>query len=462
MSDEKQLTVAEVQPPQQLITIEPAKYVELVFEPFAKRLADAKTLAEAAQFDVTTTAGMAVAVKYRATFREIRVASEKARKERKAPILEIGKLLDSRQKEIEAEIEPFESRFDAAIKAEESRKEAEKAAKLAAEQARIAAIRSRIDVFRNAPAEMVGKSAQQIGACADHLSETVIALEEFEGSTGEAIMARNAAVTRLREMQAAQAAHEAEQTRLAAERAQLERERAAAAERERMAAEARAEQERKDREAREVEDALVDSIWKNARRIESNTAPYILKTIGAFESMAKDWESDPRPRVSGAIASAREEMKTKLRNAEEVAAREAHEAELRQQREAEEAKLAEARREIERQQAEIAAAKAEQERREREARKAAEAKAAADKLEADHAEALVENARIDAERAEAKRQADEAHAAEQERIRRARAEFEATGPEDWEIVQVVADHYDVSADVARHWLARHVWMEKAA
>jgi hypothetical protein len=90
MSDTTQLTVAEQ--PQQLITIEPAKYVELVFEPFAKRLSDAKTLAAAAEFDVTTTAGMAVAVKHRATFREIRVASEKARKERKAPILEIGKL----------------------------------------------------------------------------------------------------------------------------------------------------------------------------------------------------------------------------------------------------------------------------------------------------------------------------------------------------------------------------------
>jgi hypothetical protein len=55
MTASKELTVAEQ--PQQLITIEPAKYVELVFEPFAKRLADAKTLAAAAKFDVTTTAG---------------------------------------------------------------------------------------------------------------------------------------------------------------------------------------------------------------------------------------------------------------------------------------------------------------------------------------------------------------------------------------------------------------------
>jgi hypothetical protein len=116
--------LAVTEKPQQLLTIEPKQYVALVFEPFSKRLNDAKALANDVILDVTTTAGMAVAVKHRATFRDIRVGSEKARKERKAPILEIGKLLDSRQKEIEAEIEPFETRFDDAIKEEEQRKEA--------------------------------------------------------------------------------------------------------------------------------------------------------------------------------------------------------------------------------------------------------------------------------------------------------------------------------------------------
>lgn len=402
MSEENQLTVAEAQPPQQLITIEPAKYVELVFEPFAKRLADAKALARATEYDVKTTAGMATAVKIRAMFRDIRVESEKARKFRKAPLLEIGKLLDSRQKELEAEIEPLESLPDAAIKAEEARKEAEKAAKAAAEKARVDGIRNRISEMQAIPAVVVGKSAEVIASILRDAETAEVTLEDFQEFSGEAQMAKVATVAKLREMLAAQQAHEAEQARLAEERAQLERERAEAAERERQAAAARAEQERKDREAREAEEV-------------------------------------------------------RLR-----AEREAHEVELRRQREAEEARLAEARAEIERQQAEIAAAKAEQERREREAREAAEAKAAADKLDADHAEALAENARIDAERAEARRQADEAHAAEQERIRRARSEFEAIGPEDWEIAQVVANHYDVSVDVARHWLARHVWMEKVA
>jgi len=66
------------------------------------------------------------------------------------------------------------------------------------------------------------------------------------------------------------------------------------------------------REAQEAEDALIASIWKNARRIEFDSVPYIQKAIGIFESGAKDWESDSRQRVVDAIALAREEMKNKL------------------------------------------------------------------------------------------------------------------------------------------------------
>lgn len=343
--DENQLTVAEAQPPQQLITIEPAKYVELVFEPFAKRLADAKTLAEAAQFDVTTTAGMAVAVKHRATFRDIRVASEKARKERKAPILEIGKLLDSRQKEIEAEIEPFESRFDDAIKAEEARKEAEKSAKLAVERERVNGIRAKIDEIRRASVNHALKTSSDFQAEADHISESVIAESEFGEFTEEAMAARAQTVSHLRELQKAAAEREAEAARLAEERARLDKERAEAAERERIAAVARAEQEARDRAERE--------------RVE----------------------------------------------AEQRAAREKAEAAMRAEREEHQRRMAVERAELAHQQAEIAAAKAEQERIEREAREAAEAEARA-RREAEETAAAAEADRLERERqAEAERAA---------------------------------------------------------
>lgn len=66
------------------------------------------------------------------------------------------------------------------------------------------------------------------------------------------------------------------------------------------------------REAQEAEDALIRSLWANARRIEQDSVPYIEKAIAAFESGARDWENDPRPRVAEAVALAREEMRGKL------------------------------------------------------------------------------------------------------------------------------------------------------
>jgi hypothetical protein len=396
--------IAVAEQPQQLITIEPTRYVELVFEPFAKRLANAKTLAEAAEFDVTTTAGMAVAVKHRATFRDIRVASEKARKERKAPILEIGKLLDSRQKEIEAEIEPFESRFDAAIKAEEKRKDDEKIAKALAESARITAIRKRIAETQAIPAMLVGKSSETIAAAIESLEAVEITLETHAEFAGEGEVAKLATIHKLWEMFKAQQDHEAQQVRIAAEREALERQRAELAEQERQAAAARAEQEARDRAERE--------------RVE----------------------------------------------AEQRAAQERAAAAMRAEQAAHQARMAAQQAELDRQQAEIAA------ERQRQADEAARAEREKQEEIAAEAERVAAEERRKREEAEAAARAEEERiqaekdAAEAERQRRERVEFEKNGPADVEIVAVLADHYEVSPDVARAWLGRHMWalMEKAA
>jgi hypothetical protein len=390
-----ELTVAEQ--PQQLITIEPTKYVELVFEPFAKRLANAKTLAEAAEFDVTTTAGMAVAVKHRATFREIRVASEKARKERKAPILEIGKLLDSRQKEIEAEIEPFESRFDAAIKAEEKRKDDEKIAKALAESARITAIRQSIEGLRAYATSAVGRSSMQIAAMVETIEEVEISLETHQEFAGEAELAKIATIQKLGEMLSAQVAHEAEQARIAAERDALDRQRAELAEQERQAAAARAEQESKDRAERE--------------RIEA----------------------EQRAAQEAAAAAMRAEQ-------------EAHEARMRAQQE-----------ELDRQQAEIAA---ERQRQADEAARVEREKQAAIAAEAARVAAEEQRKREEAEaaaRAEAERIQAEKDAAEAERLRRERDGFIASGPSNVEIISVIANHWGVEGAIALRWIKTRDW-----
>lgn len=413
MSESKDLVA--VEQPQQLITIEPAKYVELVFEPFAKRLADAKAQARIVEYDPTTTAGMATAVKYRAMFREIRVESEKARKVRKAPILEIGKLLDSRQKEIEAEIEPFETRFDNAIKAEEARKEAEKQAKAEAERARVDGIRKRIDLIRATPATWIGKPSVEISAAADHLSETVIDLDGWQEFAGEAAVERDHAVKQMREMQAAQSAHEAEQARIQAERAELEKLRDEAAERERVAAAERAAQEARDRAERE-------RIAAEQRAVQEQAA--------------------------AAMRKQREEHEARMRAQQEELDRQRAVIEAERQRQADEA----ARIEREKQAAiEAEAARVEAEvRAKREAEEAEAARIAQE--EADRI--FAEQQRIEAER----------RAEEVERLRREQIQFEKFGPPPEEILDAVAEKFDVDQSIAKHWLSIHNWhiAEKAA
>ncbi|WP_454751648.1 hypothetical protein [Cupriavidus necator] len=331
--------------PTQIITIDPETYVAAIYQPFRDKLDAAKTAADKAEFDIATTAGMEVAKKHRAVFRdEFRLAIEAARKERKAPILEIERLIDGKAKEITAEVAPYEKRFDDAIKAEEQRKATEKAAKEAAERERVAGIRARIARLQQFPVECVGLDAEQIAAKLRAVEAAAIddAFAEFKG---EAELARDGVVEKLNTMHRAAVAAAEEAQRLAAERAELDRRQRE--EEERLAAE-RAAQEARLKAEREAQERELS------------------------EQRAKQAEDD---RIA------------------------------REQREAEERRLAAERAELKRQQDEINAVRAEQERKEREAREAAEAEARA-KREAEEAAARKEAERIQAEKdaAEAEKQ----------------------------------------------------------
>jgi hypothetical protein len=289
--------------------------------------------------DITKIANVAGRDQVHAGYMELknaRVAIEKAGKDaredanafQKAVIDEVKRLTAITTAE-EARLQVLRDEFDA-------EREREKAAKAAAEKARVDGIRKRIAEMQAIPAMLVGKRSATIATAIEGLEAVEITLGSFAEFAGEAEMAKIATVAKLGEMLTAQVAHEKEQERLAEERAELERLRREAAERERQIAEARALDERLAREAREREEA-------------------------------------------------------RLR-----AEREAHEAELRKEREAEQAKLAAERAEIARQQAELAAAKAEQERIERERQAAIEAEARAKREEAEAA-ARAEADRIRAE-----------------------------------------------------------------
>ncbi|MBV6321963.1 hypothetical protein [Duganella violaceipulchra] len=214
----------------QLITLDPAKYVAEVFKPFNEKFAILKAEADTITPDASTTAGMEIAVKYRAAFRDdVRVAGEKARVVRKAPILEIGKLLDTSYAELKTAVLPYEAKFDAAIKAEEKRKDDLKKAEVERQER----IRLRIVAIRELPLEAVGKSSADIAAMIAEL-ETDVPGESFGTMLDAALTARTEVMTKLAAARAAALGSEEEAARIAAERAELAQLREAAAERARL------------------------------------------------------------------------------------------------------------------------------------------------------------------------------------------------------------------------------------
>lgn len=209
--------------PSQIVTLKPEKYVAEVFSPFKKQLAKAIKESKGVTYDITTNTGMDAAKKMRASFRTIRLDAEKTRKERKAPIIEIGKLLDTRYKEFEAEVSPHEDMHDAAIKAEDERREAIKQEAIAKERARIEAIENRINNIRALPARYLQASSAEIIRTIEQQSTLVLDPADYDELHEVALAALNAALVELERMRRIAVEREAEAARVEAERAELAR-----------------------------------------------------------------------------------------------------------------------------------------------------------------------------------------------------------------------------------------------
>lgn len=365
--------------PSQLITIEPKEYVQQVFAPFKTKLAAAIEADASVEFDITTTAGMAIAVKRRAVFRDdIRIATEAARKERKAPILEIGKLLDEKAKEIFAAAAPFETKYDEAITTEIRRKEAIKIEQRRVEEERQAKIQASIDSIKAVALQVAGKPSAEIDAASVALDFREITLEEFADRTGEATQAKILTLEKLSEMQDEALAREQEAIRAAA---QLEADRV---ERERVAEANRVESERLAKLAREIDERDAAA---RAEEEQRNRA-------AAAARAAADQEAADRRAAEDARAAAERAAAQKILDDQAAALRAQQEAADKVAREAREAEESKA-----------AAERAEAERVEREEREAEQAR-----LDAEAAE----RRRVEQEEADAARSAAEAaHAAEQ-------------------------------------------------
>lgn len=370
----------------------PAAIVE--FNAVQKGLAELRQELAGVQFDVTTTAGDKAARAARARCVSIRTSADAAYEGWNKPMLAKQREMRAILAKIKDEVKAVEEPIDAQIKAEEARKAEIKAAKEAAELARQKLIQDRVTALHAFPMQAFNKDAAGIAQVLARVAELPITTELFEHRAGEAMQLHAEVMAKLEQMHSAALAQEQEAARLAAERAELERQRL---EQEAAAAAARkAEDERLAKERAELEE-------QQSRLQAERDAENARQEAARAEQARKDAEA------AAALKRQQDEAAAALRAQQEEIDRQ--------------------RREFEEQQA--AARRAEQERAEAEARTQ---------------QAMEAAARAEAEAAERERLAEQA--------RREEAEFLANGPGNTEIVAVLAQHYGVEPVHVLTWLAK--------
>lgn len=291
------------------------------YSPTAAALADLRHRFLGIAFNVSTTKGMDEAKKARQEVKGYRTALEAKRKEIKAPALERCRLIDDEAKTITAALLELEEPIDQQIKAEEARKEAEKAAKAEVERQRVAAIRVQIETIKNHAAFAVGKSAEAILKILSGVECFEIG-EDFQEFKPDAEQAKAETLDKLKTLHTAQVEHEAEQARIAAERAELAKLRAEAearaireAEEKRLAAE-RAEIARQQAEARaraEAEAAKKSAIERLPSVINAafpDIADFFKWFKATYPEAVAGWQEDAVEEAAEAYQIQRDRMAT--------------------------------------------------------------------------------------------------------------------------------------------------------
>lgn len=338
------------------------------YRPTEAALVDLHNRYNAVVYDVRTTKGMAEARKGRAELRDLRVALENTRKEIKAPALTRCREIDSEAKRITEALAALEEPIAAQIQAEEQRKEDERRAREQAEQQRVAGIRARIAAFGDEAGRCVGQPSVVIRTKLERLQGTELTEALFAELLPEAQEAHTVAVAAVSEHLERQIQHEAEQAKIAAERAELEKLREENAARERQEAERRREQERRDQEKREEEEraqaaerarvarneVLIRAVRDGAIEFAgapSNMIADEITRLTTDTTIVEAVDPDFHPELHAAITDTVEKLQS-LRETSER--REQELRELREQREqqerdraAEEARQAEERRQLE-------------------------------------------------------------------------------------------------------------------
>ena len=238
----------------QLVTLDPSEYVRAAYAPFQEALDSAIVATEGKMFDPRTKSGMELAKSYLKLFKEPRIALEKCRAAKKAPIVEIGRLLDSKAKELSIRLEKGEAVYESAISAEKERIAAEAEAKAKAEGERQSALQAKIDDIRNAPARAALLSADEIENILSEVDSIPLTETFFAERAAEAVYVSGQVIPQLKSLLSGKRAQEqlaaqAESQRLENERQAKEHadQKEAEAQRQREELEAEAERQRQER-----------------------------------------------------------------------------------------------------------------------------------------------------------------------------------------------------------------------
>lgn len=187
--------------------------------------------------DVSTAKAMEAAKHNRTEMVKFRTAIEAARKTEKEESLTYGRLVDSEAKRITAIAAPIEKAYDDAIKAEEKRLEAIRQAEIETERRRIAGHKARIQSIKDVrETANLCRTSARLQQLIDGMPAMVV--QEFEEFNDEAMTAFNEVCTVLGQLYRAKVEQEEAAAELVRQQAEL--------------AAQRAEQERIDREAREL------------------------------------------------------------------------------------------------------------------------------------------------------------------------------------------------------------------
>ncbi|MEK7945754.1 hypothetical protein WKR98_13440 [Pigmentiphaga sp. YJ18] len=342
--------------------LDPERFL-VAYKPYKAAIAELTQKYQGVQFDVETTKGLEAAKAARREILEPVYATEKLRKQLKAPALEFAKRIDGDAKEIDTALRKLADPIEAQIKAREAAIEAEKEAKRLAEVRRQEELTRKISGIRQTVAEAAGQPSTYIAQIISDLAlwGTEVSLEIFGDRTGEAQLALDETRRRLADMKAQAEEREAEAARLEAERkAEAERLAAERAELERL----RAEQAERDRAAREQREAE-EKAAAQARAAEEAKLQAEREALAAERRAAEQRQAEAAARAKAEQEAAQRKLDEE-REAFERQKREAAEAEQRRIQAEEEARaraaLEEARQKREREEAERREREAEQDR----------------------------------------------------------------------------------------------------